>query len=74
MHQEEDAEIEMGLPSSLSSSSSKKKTKHLNENEKNLFKLLKKFRTKKESDEKITCVDEARMFFILTSTVKAFLK
>lgn len=74
MHEEEDAEIEMDLPSSLSASSSKKKSKHLNENEKNLFKLLKKFRAKKENNDKITCADEARMFFILSSTVKAFLK
>ena len=79
--EENNLDKQLDIASSSLSSSSKKKSKRENSNkpnlnEKSLYKLLKKYRMKKANDSNIdkNNEDEPRMFYILHSTVKAFLK
>ena len=79
--EENNLDKQLDIASSSLSSSSKKKSKRENSNkpnlnEKSLYKLLKKYRMKKANDSNIdqNNEEETRMFYILHSTVKAFLK
>ena len=79
--EENNLDKQLDIASSSLSSSSKKKSKRENSNkpnlnEKSLYKLLKKYRMKKANDTNIdkNNEEETRMFYILHSTVKAFLK
>jgi len=78
---ENNLDNQLDIASSPLSSPSKKKSKRENSNkpnlnEKSLYKLLKKYRMKKANDSNIdqNNEEEIRMFYILHSTVKAFLK
>ena len=78
--EENNLDKQLDIASSSLSSSSKKKSKRENSNkpnlnEKSLYKLLKKYRMKKANDSfDKNNEEETRMFYILHSTVKAFLK
>ena len=79
--EENNLDKQLDIASSSLSSSSKKKSKRENSNkpnlnEKSLYKLLKEYRMKKANDSNIdqNNEEETRMFYILHSTVKAFLK
>ena len=80
--EENNLDKQLDIASSSLSSSSKKKSKRENSNkpnlnEKSLYKLLKKYRMKKANDNSNidkNNEEETRMFYILHSTVKAFLK
>eukprot|EP00942_MAST-04A_sp_MAST-4A-sp1_P013967 g13967.t1 len=72
---EESAEAQ--TPSKIQPDKSKRENSNKpNLNEKSLYKLLKKYRMKKANDSNIdqNNEEETRMFYILHSTVKAFLK
>ena len=79
--EENNLDKQLDIASSSLSPSSKKRSKRENSNkpnlnEKSLYKLLKKYRMKKANDSNIdqNNEEETRMFYILHSTVKAFLK